>query len=112
KRSVWDGPDGTGESSPLGSRRRVRTSCRYPDLTANSTGGGFAFCGFAALGTAAQFHLAARAEVGGAAGDDDPLDDAVAVARARLALAGVDEEALLHPALLATPVAIVVDRGA
>src|SRR6185437_15467745 len=61
----------------------------------------------------AQFHLAARAEVGGAAGDDDPLDDPVAVlARARLALPGVDEEALLHPPLLAAPVAVIVDRGA
>src|SRR5262249_29762131 len=68
---------------------------------------------FAPFRAVAQLHLAARAEVGRAAGDDDPLHDPVAIlAGARFALAGVDEEALLHPALLAAPVAVVVDRGA
>ena len=66
----------------------------------------------AAARFAAQADLAGRAEVGRAAGDDDALDDTVAVAGAGLALAGVDEEALLHPALFAAAVAVVVDRGA
>src|ERR1700755_3159904 len=57
----------------------------------------------------AQAHLAARAEVGRATGDDDAEDHAVA-ARAVLALAGVDQELVLHRALLAAPVAVVVDR--
>src|SRR5882757_1692534 len=60
---------------------------------------------------APQPHLAARAEVGRAAGDDDPHHLALA-RRAGLALAGVDEEPLLHRALLAAAVAVVVDRGA
>src|SRR5262249_41124603 len=69
--------------------------------------------GLAPFRAFAQFHLALRAEVGGAAGDDDPLDHSVAVlARAGPALAGVDEKALLHAAFLAASVAVVVDRGA
>src|SRR3954469_5401883 len=61
--------------------------------------------------TSSQFHLAARAEVGRAAADDD-ADDRAAAAQALLALPGVDEELVLHRALLAAGVAVVVDRGA
>src|SRR6476646_740167 len=59
----------------------------------------------------AKPHLATRAEVGGAAADDD-ADERRAAARAILPLAGVDEELVLHRALLAAGVAVVVDRGA
>src|SRR5690349_15935994 len=64
-----------------------------------------------ALRTSSQFDLAARAEIGGAAADDD-ADDRPAAARAVLPLAGVDEELVLHRPLLAAGVAVVVDRGA
>src|SRR5215213_11194784 len=60
---------------------------------------------------AAQAHLANGAEVGGAPANDDAGDRPPA-ARAVLPLAGVDEELVLHPPLLATGVAVVVDRGA
>ena len=55
--------------------------------------------------------LAAGAEVGRAARDDDP-PDLLAAAQAGLALAGVDEELVLHRAALAARVAVVVDRRA
>src|ERR1700709_1088306 len=61
--------------------------------------------------TFAQLHLAARAEVSGAATDDD-ADDLAAAGGAGLALAGVDEELVLHRPLLAATVPVVVDRGA
>src|SRR3954470_17447433 len=61
--------------------------------------------------TSSQFHLAARAEVGRAAADDD-ADDRAAAAQALLALPGVDEELILHRPLLAAAVAIVFDGGA
>src|SRR3954466_4172040 len=69
----------------------------------------FSFC--PAPRTSSQFHLAARAEVGRAAADDDASDRAAA-AQALLPLARVDEELVLHRSLLATGVAVVVDRGA
>src|SRR3954469_23096162 len=61
--------------------------------------------------TASQFHLAARAEVGRAAAEH-VADDRAAAPHALLALPGVDEELVLHRALLAAGVAVVVDRGA
>src|SRR5215207_1278826 len=61
--------------------------------------------------TAAEFHLADGAEIGGAAADDD-ADDLAAAGVAGPALAGVDEELVLHRPLLAAAVAVVVDRGA
>src|SRR3954469_4203370 len=61
--------------------------------------------------TSSQFHLAARAEVGRAAADDD-ADDRAAAAQALLPLARMDEELVLHRAFLAAGVAVVVDRGA
>src|SRR3954453_12451630 len=67
--------------------------------------------GSAAPAATAQAHLASRAEIGRTAGDDDPRDRAAAIG-AGLALAGVDEELILHPALLAAAVTVVVDRGA
>src|SRR3954447_12438876 len=69
----------------------------------------FSFC--PASRTPSQFHLAARAEVGRAATDDD-ADDRVAAAQALLPLPRVDEELVLHRALLAAGVPVVVDRGA
>src|SRR6185312_9067724 len=66
---------------------------------------------FAPFRLAPQLHLALGAEVGRAAADDDPHHLAIA-GGAGLALAGVDEEFLLHRPLLAAAVAIVVDRGA
>src|SRR3954464_6070167 len=69
----------------------------------------FSFC--PAPRTSSQFHLATRAEVGRAAADDD-ADDRAAAAQAFLPLPGVDEELVLHRALLAAGVAVVVDRGA
>src|SRR5215207_1690455 len=60
---------------------------------------------------APQPHLAARAEVRGAAADDDAGNRAAA-ARAVLPLPGMDEELVLHRPLLAARVAVVVDRGA
>src|SRR5689334_13998869 len=65
----------------------------------------------AAFRALAEADLAARAVVGGAAADDD-ADDRAAALRAGLALAGVDEELVLHRPLLAAAVAVVVDRGA
>src|SRR3954454_22058108 len=64
-----------------------------------------------ALRTSSQFDLTARAEIGGAAADDD-AGDRPAAAGTVLPLAGVDEELVLHPPLLAAGVAVVVDRGA
>src|SRR4051794_28707902 len=69
----------------------------------------FSFC--PAPRTSSQFHLAARAEIGRAAADGD-ADDRPAAAQALLALPRVDEELVLHRALLAAGVAVVVDRGA
>src|SRR4051794_4189981 len=69
----------------------------------------FSFC--PAPRTSSQFYLAARAEVGRATADDD-ADDRAAAAQALLPLPGVDEELVLHRALLAAGVAVVVDRGA
>src|SRR5689334_6636710 len=70
--------------------------------------GTISFC--AAFRTSPQLHLAARAEVGRAAADDD-AGDRRAAARALLSLAGVDEELVLHRPLLPAGVAVVVDRG-
>ena len=75
------------------------------------TGRRSAYFARTAARTFAQLHLAAGAEVGGAAADDD-ADDLTAAGRAGLALAGVDEELVLHRPLLAAAVAVVVDRGA
>src|SRR5215469_15732587 len=69
----------------------------------------FSFC--PALRTSPQPHLAARAEVGRAAADDD-ADDRPTTARTVFPLAGVDEELVLHRSPLAAGVAIIVDRGA
>src|SRR6476469_7401972 len=61
--------------------------------------------------TPPQLDLAARAEIGRPAADDD-ADDRAAAAVALLTLTGVDEELVLHRPLLAAGVAVVVDRGA
>src|SRR4051794_12213948 len=59
----------------------------------------------------AQAHLATRAVVSRATGDDD-ADDCAVAAGAGLALAGVNEELVLHRALLTATAAVVADRGA
>src|SRR3954470_752166 len=69
----------------------------------------FSFC--PAPRTSSRFPMTPRAEIGRAAADDD-ADDRAAAAQALLALPGVDEELILHRALLAAGVAVVVDRGA
>src|SRR3954463_4537334 len=61
--------------------------------------------------TSSQPHLAARAEVGRAAADDD-ADDRPPTAQALLPLAGVHEELVLHRPFLTAGIAVVVDRGA
>src|SRR5262245_18222013 len=61
--------------------------------------------------TAPQPNLAARAEVGRAATNDD-ADDRPSATRAVPPLPGMDEELVLHRPTLATGVAVVVDRGA
>ena len=60
---------------------------------------------------AARSALAVAADVGAAAGGDE-LRDGPAAARARLSLAQVDQELVLHRAALAVRVAVVVDRRA
>src|SRR4029077_7989158 len=80
------------EGRPARSRRRPRASSTAP-------------------GPAPPPPLAGRTEVGGAPADHDP-PDLGAAARAGLRLAGVDEELVLHRALLAARVAGVVDRRA
>src|SRR4051812_41798188 len=92
KANMRDGPDGPGSFGGPGRAHRAPRP-------------------LAAFRPAAEPHLALGAEVGRAAADDDPHH--LAVARgAGLALAGVDQEALLHRSPLAAAVAVVVDRGA
>src|SRR3954454_22628306 len=91
---VTDGPDGF---API--------SCAWRLLRTGRA------AGRPAAGVAPQPHLAARAEVGRAAADDD-ADDLAPAGEAGLSLAGVDEELLLHRPPLAAAFAVVVDRGA